>query len=142
MTEESGTGESGTGESGTGESGAGESGAAGAVRARLRAELRTAMRSRDRVAVSALRSALAAIDNAESSGIAAPAAGAIENTALGPGAAEVPRRELSKADVVAVLRAEISERDSAAATLDAAQAADRAAELRAQSALLRRLLSE
>lgn len=142
MTEETGTGESGTGESGTGESGAGESGAAGAVRALLRAELRTAMRSRDRVAVSALRSALAAIDNAESSGIAAPAAGAIENTALGPGAAEVPRRELSDADVAAVLRAEISERDSAAATLDAAQAADRAAELRAQSALLRRLLSE
>ncbi len=111
------------------------------VRERLRVALRAAMRERDRGAVSALRTTLAAIDNAEAVDTTARVgptarAGAIESSAVGVGAAEVARRELSEEDIVAIVRAEIAEREQAARQYDVTGNADRAVALRAAADLL------
>jgi uncharacterized protein YqeY len=89
------------------------------VRARLRLALREALRARDMVAVSALRSALAAIGNAEAvdPGPAAAATAGnpyVAGAIAGPGAGEVRRRSLSAADIDQIVRAEIGEREAAA----------------------------
>ncbi|HET9893499.1 MAG TPA: hypothetical protein VFQ44_00945 [Streptosporangiaceae bacterium] len=98
------------------------------VKSRLHAALRDAMRGRDAAAMSALRGALGSIGNAEAvdtaQAAAAPSsppggphfAGAI----AGLGAAEVARRQLSTAQVEAIVAAEISERESAAGSYAAA----------------------
>ena len=86
---------------------------------RLALELRRALRGGDRSAVAALRSALAAIGNAE----AVPDDGADERrTGAGPiagaltglGAGDVARRVLSADEVTAIVRAEVAERRAAA----------------------------
>ncbi|MGX1812070.1 hypothetical protein ACWIGI_40670 [Nocardia sp. NPDC055321] len=110
------------------------------LRDRLRAALPAALKARDRTAVAALRSALAAIDNAEAVDASDVRAGAIE-AAGGLGAAERPRRELTESDVDDIVRAEIDERDSAATDYAAAAGgAARAAALRAEAAVLTRHL--
>lgn len=77
---------------------------------RLRADLTTALRARDRASASVLRTVLGAIANAEAVPVpqAAPpvAEGPIAGAVLGLGAAEVPRRELTEDDVRAIVRAE------------------------------------
>jgi uncharacterized protein YqeY len=77
------------------------------LRNRLRAALLDARRARDAETVSTLRTALAALENAE----AVPTesvAGALEDAPVGVGAAEAERRVLSEADELAVLDAEIA----------------------------------
>ena len=77
------------------------------LRTRLRAALLEARRARDAETVSTLRTALAALENAE----AVPAdarAGAIEDAPTGAGAAEAERRLLTDADELAVLDEEIA----------------------------------
>lgn len=115
-----------------------------AVRDGLRQALRDAMRRRDRAVVQALRTALAAVDNAEA--VAAPDVSgsdlAIEHgNPKGVGAAEASRRELTTADVVALIRAEIRERDAEAANYEDLGRADVAAGLRAGTAALNEVLS-
>jgi len=77
---------------------------------RLRADLTTALRARDRARASVLRTVLGAIANAEAvpvpQGAPPLAQGPIAGAALGLGAAEVPRRELTEDDVRAILVAE------------------------------------
>lgn len=109
----------------------------------LRAAVPVAMKSRDRRAVSALRSALAAVENAEAVEIDAdaPRAGAIEASRVGVGAAEAARRELTEADVMAIVQTEISERRAAATTYEASGHAERAAELLAEADVLAAHLS-
>ena len=89
-----------------------------AIRRRLQQGLSRALKSRDMIAVSALRSALGAIGNAE-----APDATAASPAASGPhfagtaawlGAGETQRRRLSGAHVDEIVRAEIGERHAAA----------------------------
>jgi uncharacterized protein YqeY len=70
---------------------------------RLQAALPIAMKARDQPAVRALRSALAAIENAA----AVPPGDSL-------GATEVPRREQDAAEVDRIVRSEISERLDAA----------------------------
>lgn len=89
-----------------------------AIENRARTWLREAVRSRDAVTVSALRSLLGAIGNAEA--VAVPVDTALASTsehvagaALGVGAAEAERRQLSDDDVAEIVRAEIAERRSA-----------------------------
>ena len=112
------------------------------LRERLGGALRQALRSRDAVAVSALRSALAALDNAEavpdggSDGSASATHPRLAGTTLGVGSAEVPRRTLSDDEQRAVLQAEIDERLFAAAQFDLGSRPDRAARLRAEAAVL------
>jgi len=112
------------------------------LRDRLRAALPAAMKARDRATASTLRATLAAIENAEAVDVAVvPAAGAIEASAVGIGAAEAARRELSEADVAAIVRAEIAEREHAAAVYEGSGHADKAAELRAAMAVLTSFLA-
>ena len=108
------------------------------VRARLQQALRAALQARDAAAVSALRSAQAAIGNAEA--VAAPQrspapggnrhfAGAVE----GLGAAEAARRVLTAAEAEEIIRAEISERHEAADLYERSGHGDRAARLRREA---------
>lgn len=105
---------------------------------RLAAALPAAMRARDSVAVSALRSAVAALGNAEAVPVdAAPPAGALEHARVGAGAADVPRRELDEAEVHAVVRAEVTSRDEAADRLAGHGRHEQADRLRAEAQVLR-----
>lgn len=105
------------------------------VRGRLRGALPVAMKARDRVAVAALRSALAAIENAEAVEVGAPA-GAFEASPVGVGAAEVGRRVVSDADVVEIVRGEVAAREASARAYEAAGRGDRAELLRVEARVL------
>ena len=88
-----------------------------ALEDRLRSALRIALRERNAVAMSALRSTLAALANATAVQSVPLAPGADEHVAgsvAGLGAAEVPRRELTEDEAAAIVRAEIAERTAAA----------------------------
>ncbi len=114
----------------------------GDLRARMASALTDAMRARDRVAVTALRSALSAVANAEAVPVdTLPSAGAMESAALGAGAADAPRRELTEHDVRAVVVAELAEHDRSAAHLRDAGRPDDAARVTAEADVLRELLA-
>ncbi|QMU79868.1 GatB/YqeY domain-containing protein [Streptacidiphilus sp. PB12-B1b] len=108
------------------------------LRQRLREALTGAMKARDRAAVSALRSALGAIGNAEA--VERPDSVderlAIEQIPTGLGAAEAERRELTEPQVAGIVRAEVAERQAAALDYERAGRPDRAALLRAEAAVL------
>lgn len=112
------------------------------LRVRMRQALPEAMRARDKAAVSALRTTLAALDNAEAVPVdAAEMRGpALEQSPVGAGATEAVRRELSECGVADIVRAEATERLDAAARLTAPAHADRVARLRAEAAVLFRFL--
>ncbi|RNI21303.1 hypothetical protein [Flexivirga caeni] len=101
------------------------------LRSILRDALKTALRERDRVTTQALRSAIAAIDNAEAVPTAARA-GAIEAAPTGVGATEARRRDLSAAELHAILRHEVDER-YAAARVCVTASPETAARLRAEA---------
>ncbi|MUM17149.1 hypothetical protein FZI91_19240 [Mycobacterium sp. CBMA271] len=109
------------------------------VRAAMRADLAVAMKARNSRAVSALRTAIAAIDNAESvdqTSNTTPSHAHIAGAATGLGAAEAARRVLSPTDVRAILQTQIDDRATEAArygTLGQVQAAER---LRAEADVL------
>jgi uncharacterized protein YqeY len=113
------------------------------LRERLRAALPTAMKARDRTALSALRSTLSAIDNAEA--VDRPAGAdrglAIEQSAVGAGVMDVARRELSEDDVERIVRAEIEEREEAATGYAQSGRVGQAEQLRAEAAILTSLLA-
>jgi uncharacterized protein YqeY len=111
----------------------------------LRARLMAARKDRDTTRVSALRSALSAIDNAETPDAAhldGPTGGTIAGSVSGVGAAEVPRRSLTDAEIRTLLRAEVDERLEAAARIDAGGHAERATAVRAEAAVLVELLGD
>jgi hypothetical protein len=132
---------------------------------RLSRALPVAMKARDRVAVAALRSALAAIANAEAvdppqppppaqrpdhggsgaeqldhggSGSGPAFAGAV----AGLGATEVERRRLSGVQVEEVIRAEVAERETAAAGYERAGQLEHAERLRAEAKVLTSYLDQ
>jgi uncharacterized protein len=104
---------------------------------RLQTALRVALKQRDAAAVSALRSALAAIGNAEA--LPAPAGqrgGAgryVAGSIAGLGAAEASRRVLTEAEIGDIVISEIAERRAAAARYEQAGHADRADRLRREA---------
>ncbi|MGM0359053.1 hypothetical protein ACNFRX_03485 [Streptomyces griseoaurantiacus] len=102
------------------------------------------MRARDKAAVSALRSTLAALDNAEAVPLdeSATPGPAIEQTPTGAGATEAARRELSEHTVAGIVRAEAEERLEAAAQLTSPAHTARATRLRTEAEILLRLLDE
>jgi uncharacterized protein YqeY len=113
------------------------------LRAALRDALTVAMKDRDRVATSALRSALAAIDNAEAVDVslAPPEQPAvIAGGVVGLGAGEVTRRTITDDDVRAILRDAISEREAAAAQYDELSRHDDASRLRTEASVLAALV--
>jgi uncharacterized protein YqeY len=112
-------------------------------RQKLRPLLLAARKERDALRVSALRSALSAIDNAETpdnGDLDVPTGGAVAGSVPGLGAAEVPRRVLTDAAIRTLLRTEVDERMVAAEQMNAAGHPDRAVALRAEAAALAELL--
>jgi hypothetical protein len=103
--------------------------------------LRAALKARDTAGVSALRSALSAISNAEAvppDPVQAVRAGSphIAGAVTGPGAAEVQRRHLTEAQVDQIVQTEITERQRAAHDYDRAGHPDRADRLRHEARVL------
>jgi uncharacterized protein YqeY len=128
-----------------------QSGAVG----RLRAALTAALSARDMIAAAAIRSALAAIGNAEAVRPRVkprPATGTtpapdgthrtpvgsehIAGAAAGLGAAEAARRQLTEADIAEIVLAEIADRRSAADQYDRLGRDDRAERLRREAEVL------
>jgi uncharacterized protein YqeY len=127
----------------------------GDVRDRLRRALPAAIRARDTVAVAALRSALAAIDNAEavdpgaveSQADQAPASGAgshpgVAGSVAGVGAGEVARRPLTAWEIEETVRAEVVERQIVARIYEGAGRLDQAERLRREAQLLNAYLDD
>jgi uncharacterized protein len=122
---------------------------ASALAQRLRAALTAALGSGDRTAAAAVRSALAAIGNAEAvhptaaEGPADMATASGEHFAgasAGLGAGEVPRKRLSAADVMQIVLAEIGERQSAAFEYDRLGHSGQAERLRREADVLAAVL--
>jgi len=115
-----------------------------AIRDRLHRALRDAMRARDRVAASALRSALAALDNAGAvpPGPAPVAASGphFAGAVAGLGAGEVPRRGLAAGEAEQIVRTEIAEREAAAAGYEGAGHGEQARRLRHEAGILTSVL--
>lgn len=114
------------------------------LRQRLEAALREALRARDIIARSALRSALSAIDNASAVPPGQAPAGAtslhVAGAAAGLGAGEAERRRLTEADIENVVRAEVAERQAAAQHYDHAGQGDHAGRLRREADVLQSVL--
>jgi uncharacterized protein len=114
--------------------------------ARLRAALTPAMKARDRAAVTALRAALAAIDNAgavaPTGEAAALSEGPIAGAVHGLGAAEATRRALTDDDIAALVWAEVTEREDAATGYEQAGRDEPAQQLRDEATALRQILGD
>ncbi len=110
------------------------------LRARLRADLVQAMRERRSEVVSALRTAIAAIDNAEavapSDTPAPPTSEHIAGAHAGVGTADAPRRELSPDDARTLLLHQITERVTEADRYEEHDQADAAQRLRREAEAL------
>lgn len=107
------------------------------LRVRASAALREALKARDAQAVDALRSLMSSLANAEA---VDDEGGRVLAPKIGLGSGEVPRRQLSTGDVVAIAQREIAERMAAAAEYDRLGRADQATALQDQAAVLRRFL--
>jgi uncharacterized protein len=118
------------------------------MRAELRRDLTDAMRRRDAVAVAALRTALAAIENAEAvhpgddGPLPEPGGSPVAGGVVGLGAAEAPRRHLTAADQERIIRTEVRERLAAAADYERRGQHARAERLRAEAHVLGRYLPD
>jgi uncharacterized protein YqeY len=121
------------------------------VRGRLQQALRAAMKARDAVAVSALRSVLAAIANAEA---VPPPAGSpsdgsspavtgnqyVAGSTAGLAATEAGRRELTGEEFAGIVWAEVAERRAAARQYHAAGQAEQAERLLREAQVIEELL--
>lgn len=106
------------------------------MKARLRADLRTAMKERRATEVKALRALIAALDNAEAPSVDH------EQTVQLPhdfyeGSAEVERLLLSQSHVLDLLLTEINEREQSAIELERVGQTDRAEDLRLEAQVIR-----
>jgi uncharacterized protein len=120
------------------------------VRQRLQSALREALKARDTIAISALRSALAAIDNAAAvptdsapaartagpAGAARTASPHFAGAVPGLRTGEAERRSLAEADIEEIVRTEVSEREAAIQDYDQAGHADQAGRLRREAHIL------
>jgi len=97
------------------------------------------------IAVSALRSALSAIDNAGAVSVesrsAAETSGHFAGAAAGLAAGEAPRRGLSENQIEEIVRAEVAEREAAARDYEQRGRADQAGRLRREARVLDAALS-
>jgi uncharacterized protein YqeY len=115
------------------------------MRDNLRSDLTAALKARDRVAVAALRSALAAIDNAEAVPVdnlpgSVASSEHVAGAAVGLGAAEAERRHLTDADLRSIVENEVLERSVAAGEYERLGRDDAAERLRAEAEVLSRHL--
>jgi len=122
---------------------------ASALVARLRAALTAALGSGDRVAAAVVRSALAAVGNAEAVNLAVQGDHAdlamvpgehFAGARAGLGAGDVPRKQLTAADITQIVLAEIDERQSAAGAYDRLGHGGQAERLRREADVLAAVL--
>lgn len=111
--------------------------AAAPLIARLREDLKTAMRARASEETAVLRALLGALDNAQAVPLD-PDHKPAEMRRFGDGSAEVSRRVLNTRDVDALLAREAEERDQAAGEMERLGQTERAAALRGEAAIVRR----
>jgi hypothetical protein len=124
----------------TPEPASGQAAGAQALRAALRAGLITALKARDADALAALRTAIAAIDNAQ----AVPAPGTkpsatsahVAGARSGPGSTEAARQQLSLSELRQILLGQIADHTREADRYDALGQADAAERLRRQARTL------
>ena len=104
----------------------------------LRSALTLAIKARDPIAVAALRTTLAAIANTEAVDVPPPTGRSlsIEQSPIGAGATEAERRVLTPSDVERIVRAEVSDRESAARDYARSGRQDHADRLRAEIGVL------
>ena len=107
---------------------------ASALKERLRADLKAAMRERKPDEVGVIRTLIAAVDNAE----AVPMEGMADRLRAREEIGEVVRRELDTTALDAVLAKEIGSRLTAAADYESHGRADDAARLRSEADLIAR----
>jgi uncharacterized protein len=100
------------------------------LRARLSADLRTAMKARDQAAIDTLRCLLAVLDNA----------GAQDPTVFGS-SVEVPRKSLTQNELQALMQAEVASRRTAVTDYERGGRHQDAARLRAELVLLSRYVA-
>jgi uncharacterized protein YqeY len=116
------------------------------MRTSLRADLTAALKARDQVAVTALRSALAAIDNAEAVPADHPSSSFSGNEhvagAASLGATEAARRDLTEADLRSIVEQEVRERAVAAQEYEQLGRDEHAQRLRAEAEVLSRYLRQ
>ncbi|HZP54660.1 hypothetical protein [Actinocrinis sp.] len=119
-------------------------GSSAPLRQRLRDALSGAIKARDKVAVAALRSTLAAIDNAEAVQVPQRAGEqlAIEQLRIGVGSAQAARRELTEAQIERIVRGELAEREAAARDYQRAGRIEHAERLRGEIRVLAEQLGD
>lgn len=115
------------------------------LRAALRDRLKTAMRARDRHTAGAIRTLIAALENAEAVRVEATATPVTDSpyvagAAVGLGASEVPRRVLAPHEERALVAREVADLRQAAQTLATAGRQERSAELLRFAETVERLL--
>jgi uncharacterized protein YqeY len=117
------------------------------MRDRLREDLAGAMKARDRVAITVLRTTLAAIDNAEAVDVSSSeprgtGSHHVAGSSAGVGSSDVTRRVLSDAEIGTIIREEFDERWQAAAEYEKLGRVDAADALRREAAVLDRYLPD
>lgn len=117
--------------------------AAETMRQRLQADLREAMKARDKAKLDIVRGLISAIDNAGAVALDSPEArdyanveGRSQHVVTGVGKTEVTRRVLDANDIAALFKREAAERRSAADDIARHGRADDAEELRAGAVLI------
>jgi uncharacterized protein len=114
------------------------------LRRPLRQQLGRAVREHDRIAVGALRDAIAALDNAEAvesdQDAVIPSSEYVAGGVVGVGAAEAQRRVLDSESQRAIVRADVEARLAAAATYEQHGQSTRASELRSGAEVLHAVL--
>jgi uncharacterized protein YqeY len=108
-----------------------------ALKARIREDLKSAMQRRNALETGVLRGLIAALDNAQAIPVG-DAHDKYEAKMFGDPGAEVPRRELSEADVRAVLEREAATRLDAAQEVEGLGQDEWAAKLREEAAIVAR----
>ena len=104
------------------------------LRQRINADLLLAMKAKDTVAISALRSVLSALDNAT----AVPAS-TVPAPVFGHNG-DVPGRDLSDSDCQSIISAAVSDRSAAAEEYERLGRDDVAARMRAEQAVMERYI--
>ncbi|MBB1093329.1 hypothetical protein HUU61_18810 [Rhodopseudomonas palustris] len=112
---------------------------ANAMKTRMRADLRAAMKDGRTSEAKLIRTLVAAIDNAEAPPLS-DGERATDQHRFHDGSAEVERLSLNPAQVRAVLVAEMQERERAAAEMNRVNRLDRADALHAETLLVRRYI--
>ena len=110
------------------------------MKARLRADLRAAMKDRNPLDARVLRSLVAAIDNAEAPAVSQEQTAAVHHQ-FEHRSAEVERLWLTWPQVHEVLLQEMQERERAAAEFDRLDKPDHAAILREEAGVIKRYLA-